>query len=54
MHYVNRNLADLREKKGRSLDKEPFVDPALSEESGSVKNDISIHVPVFLEKLDGR
>ena len=54
MKFVNYNLPHIREKKGRPLDKEPFVEPPLSEESGSVKNDISIHVPVFMEKLDGR
>ena len=54
MRFVNYNLHNVREKKARPLDKEPFVEPPMSEESGSIKNDISIHVPVFMEKLDGR
>lgn len=54
MKFVNYNLPHMRETKDRSLDKESLVEPPLSEESGSVKNDISIHVPIFREKIDGR
>ncbi|XP_052805279.1 uncharacterized protein LOC128234798 isoform X2 [Mya arenaria] len=53
MHFTNYNLRDVREKKGRHMDRLPFIEPAMSEETGSVKTDISVHVPVFFEKMDG-
>ena len=54
MRFVSYNLQDVREKKGRPLDKEPIYEPPLSDDTGSLRTDISIHVPVFNEKMNGR
>ena len=54
MQFVSYNLRDVREKKGQPLDRVPIVENPLSDETGSVKTDISVHVPVFNEKLDGK
>ncbi|XP_053372552.1 uncharacterized protein LOC123561174 isoform X2 [Mercenaria mercenaria] len=54
MQFVSYNLQDIREKKGKPMDRVPFVEPPLSDETGSVKTDISVHVPVFNEKMNGK
>ena len=50
MHFINYNLRDVREKKGKPMDRLPFAEQ--SDETGSVKTDISIHVPIFSERTD--
>lgn len=58
--FVSYRLNDIREKRGlRKSDKQPIVEhfpePVTSqEETGSVATDISVHLPVFMEKLDGK
>ena len=54
MQFVSYNLQDIREKKGKPMDRVPFVEPQLSDETGSVKTDISVHVPVFNEMMNGK
>jgi len=55
MQFVSYNLHDVRDKKGKSVDRLPFIEPPLSpDETGSVKTDISIQVPVFREEMNSR
>ena len=53
LHFTSYKLNDIREKRGiRPLDRKPRYDYS-GEDTRSVHTDISVQVPVFLEKLDG-
>ncbi|XP_045207056.2 uncharacterized protein LOC123559381 [Mercenaria mercenaria] len=53
MKYVNYRLSDLRDNK-KAVDKVPiYPEPRTPDDSISIRDDISIQVPVFIEKLNG-
>jgi hypothetical protein len=54
MKYLNYRLSDLRENKEKTIDKMPiYPEPRTPDDSVSIRDDISIQVPVFMEKLNG-
>jgi hypothetical protein len=54
LHFTSYKLNNIREKRGiRPLDRKPRYDYS-GEDTRSVHTDISVQVPVFMEKLDGR
>lgn len=53
MSFTSYNLHDIREKKGK-IDEVPIIEPHMPEETGSLKTDISVHVPVFKEEMNSR
>lgn len=54
LQFTSYKLNDIRGKRGiRPLDRKPRNDYS-GEDTRSVHTDISVQVPVFMEKLDGR
>lgn len=58
INFTSYKLHDIREKRGKQpiirRQHEPVYHASMADDTRSIHTDISVQVPVFLEKLDGR